>query len=84
MAVKALGCLGVTESRDLAVVGLEVALGDLVMAAAAGGHDAQLEAGLIRALDGMRGVTGAADGQFLAGLGGQLSLAVSIHPNKKL
>ena len=51
VAVEALGGFGVTEARDLAVIGLEVSLGNFAVALAAGVHDVQLEAGLIGAAD---------------------------------
>ena len=68
VAVVALRRLGVAEARDLAVIGLEVRLGDRLVAAAALAHDAELEALRVGAADGVRGVAVIAHRQLLVGL----------------
>ena len=66
VAVVALGGLRVAELRHLAVVRVEVGLGDLLVAAAALGHDRQLEALLVRPADRVRAVAVVARRELLA------------------
>src|SRR5574341_2401867 len=68
VAVVALGRLGVAELAHLAVVGVEVGLRDLDVAAAALLHDVQLEAIGVGARDRVRAVAVVADRQLLVGL----------------
>src|SRR5208282_3018549 len=66
MAVIALGRLRVPQLRDLAVIGIKIGLGDLVVAASARAHHVQPEAVLIRAMNGMSGVAIVANRERLA------------------
>ena len=68
VAVVALGRLRVAELADLAVVGVEVGLRDLAVAAAALLHDVELESVGVRPLDGVRAVAVVADRELLVGL----------------
>src|SRR3990170_2300713 len=68
VAVVALGRLRVAELAHLAVVGVEVRLRDLAVAAAALLHDLELETFGVGARDRVRGVAVVADRQLLVGL----------------
>src|ERR1019366_1773439 len=69
VAVVAFCRIGVAKARNLAMVGFEVGLGNFRMAPAAGVHDAEFEAGIIGAANGVRGMAGTANREFLAGMG---------------
>src|ERR1035438_1334147 len=67
MAVIALGGVGISQARDLAVIRLEIGLANLSVAATARVHDIELETSLIGAADGVSGVAVAADRKWLVG-----------------
>src|ERR1035438_4573949 len=69
VAVIALGGLGVSEFGNFPVVGIEIGLGNLSVAAPAGGHDVELESVLVGAADGMSGMAVVANRQRFICLG---------------
>src|SRR5208337_2840113 len=66
MAVVALGGFGIAKFRDLPVIGIKISLGDVLVAASAGGHHIQPETVLIGAVDGVSGVAIVANWKWLA------------------
>src|ERR1035437_9756224 len=71
MAVVAFGGLAVSQLRDLAVIRVKVGFGDVRMTPSALAHDFQLEAVLVGAANGVRGMAIVTDRQRLAGFGDQ-------------
>ncbi len=69
VAVIALRGLGIAQLGNLAVIGVEVGFGNLLVAAAAGVHDVELELVLVGAANGVRGVAVVANRQGLVRLG---------------
>ena len=66
MTIVAFGRFCISELRNLAVIGVEIGLGNLLVTLAALAHDRELESFAVGAADGMRAVAVVADRQRLA------------------